>query len=379
VREQRRRELHPEQHRGLSYRPLIHAMIFVSLFAAVAFVGLFPVTTGDAAGDPRLNVRQLGFPGLAASAPMAMAAEIQAAPVPLTVVAPGVLEEALLGVDNLTSETQEQRQLAIDSSSKASDDASTEANARVSMYLNYVVQDGDTITSIAKAHGIGSEYITWNNLDLEDPNRLSPGDQIIIPWEEGIVHSVRANEILSDIARRYDAEVEDILDFAANDVPDPSLLQADRYIFVPGGRVVPAAPSRPGPAPPPVQSGDWFWPSSKSGVITSYFSTWHPLGIDIGLVMNTPIVATRDGVVQAVNIDNRRSGYGVHVIIAHDNGYESTYAHLDSASVSTGQVVSQGDLIGLSGNTGRSTGPHLHFEIRLWNVPQNPLELVNAE
>jgi len=352
----------------------------ISLFAAVAFVGLFPVTTGDAAGDPRLNVSQLGFPGLAASAPLAMAAEIQAAPVPLTVVAPGVSEGALLGVDDLTSDTLQENQLAIESSSEASDEASTESTGRVSMYRDYVVQSGDTITSIAEAHGIGRDYITWNNPDLEDANRLSPGDKIVIPWEEGIVHSVRANETLSDIANRFDAEVDDILEFAANNVTDPNSLQADRYLFVPGGRVVPAASSiRPGPQPPPPQSGDWHWPSTEQGVITSPFSAWHRLGIDIGLLMDTPIVATRGGVVQTVNVENRWSGYGVHVIIQHDNGYESTYAHLNSVSVSTGQVVNQGDWIGFSGNTGRSTGPHLHFEIRSWNVPLDPLLLINAE
>lgn len=346
------------------------------LFAVVAFVGLFPVTTGDAAGDPRLNIRQLGFPGLAASAPAAMLAEIQAAPVPLTVVAPGVDEEALLGVSNITPEERERSQLALANSAVDLDEASTEATGRVSMYLNYVVQPGDTVTSIATDHGVGRDYIVWNNTDLEDPNRLSPGDTIRVPWEEGIVHSVRADDTLSDIARLYDADYQDILDFSANNVPDPSLLQADKLIFVPGGRIVPLAVSiRPGPTQATLdQSGDWFWPAS--GTITSPFSTWHPLGIDIAMVTGTDIVATKSGVVQFVGGDPW-TGYGWHIKIDHLNGWESTYAHLSEFFVETGDSVEKGQVIGRSGNSGRSTGPHLHFEIRIWNQPQEPIQLLN--
>jgi hypothetical protein len=360
----------------MSRRPLIHAGIFVLLFGVVALVGLFPVTTGNATDNPRLNIGQLGFPGLAASAPAAMLAEIQAGPVTLTVVAPGVSEEALLGVNDVTGDEVERNQLAVEAAAVLSNDASTAAVGRVSMYLNYVVQEGDTITAIATAHGLGRDYITWNNVDLSDPNRLSPGDQIIVPWEEGIVHAVRTDETLSAIARRYDADIQDILDFGANNVPNPSLLQADKLIFVPGGRIVPAAVSiRPGPTADTLQqSGDWFWPAS--GVITSEFTAWHPLGIDIAVLSGTEIVATRPGVVRFIGGDPW-NGYGLHLKIDHGNGWESTYGHLNQILVESNTVVKQGDVIGLSGNTGRSTGPHLHFEIRIWNVPQNPIPLLN--
>ncbi|MBT5775241.1 MAG: M23 family metallopeptidase [Dehalococcoidia bacterium] len=336
------------------------------------------MTTGDAAGDPRLNVSQLGFPGLAASAPLAMLAEIQAAPVPLTVSAPGVSEGTIIGVADLTTDELASRQLAIDASAVASEDASTEVAGRVSMYQNYVVQSGDTITSIAKAHDVGRDYIVWNNLDLSDPNRLAPGDRIRIPYVEGIVHSVRTDDTLSDIARRYDGKTEAILDFKANNVPDPSLLQAGKEIFVPGGRIVPPTVSiRPGtPTVPLSQSGNWFWP--LQGVLTSSFSAWHPLGIDIGVVTGTPIVATQGGVVQFVGGDPWYS-YGLHVIVDHGNGYESTYAHMNgfAEGITTGSVVQQGDTIGYSGNTGRSTGPHLHFEIRVYGVPTSPIPLLD--
>jgi len=335
---------------------------------------MFPVTTGDAAGDPRLNVAALAFPGLASSAPMAAQTEIQAAPVPLTVTSPSVTAGTIVGADDITGDVIQEQVLAIETSAEESDDATTDAAPqRVSMYLNYEVQPGDTVNSIAVDHGIGKDYIIWNNPDLSDPNRLSPGDQIIVPWMEGIIHSVRANETVSSIARKYDAEVDRILDFPANNVPDPSALQTDKLIFVPGGRILPPTNSiRPGTsAVPPAQSGDWYWPAP--GIITSYFSSWHPLGIDIGMVIGTPVVATQGGVVQFAGGDYY--GYGLHVIIQHDNGFESTYAHLNSfpEGIASGTVVQQGQIIGYSGNTGRSTGPHLHFEIRYFDVPQDPL------
>jgi murein DD-endopeptidase MepM/ murein hydrolase activator NlpD len=356
----------------------MHAAIFVSLFLGVALFGLFPVTTGDAADDPRLNVSQLGFPGLASSAPLAMLTEIQAAPVPLTVRAPGVSEGTVIGVEDLTSDALASRQLAIDASTEASENATTEVARRVSMYQNYVVESGDTITSIGKAHGIGNDYIVWNNLDLSDPNRLSPGDRIRIPYGEGIVHSVRADDTISDIAHRYDSTTEAILDFTANNVPNPSLLQAGKEIFVPEGRIVPPAVSiRPGsPTVLLSQSGNWFWP--LQGRLTSPFSAWHPMGIDIGIASGTPIVATQGGIVQFVG-GNPWYSYGLHVIIDHGNGYESTYAHMRefAAGITQGSVVKQGGTIGYSGNTGHSTGPHLHFEIRLYGVPQSPIPLLD--
>ena len=308
-----------------------------------------------------------------------MLAEITAPPVPLTVSAPGVSAGTLLGIGaDLTGDELDSRALAIEASAVETEDATTEVAGRVSMYQNYVVASGDTITSIAKAHDIGRDYIVWNNLDLSDPNRLAPGDRIRIPYVEGIVHSVRADDTLSDIARRYDSKTEAILDFKANNVPDPSLLQAGKEIFVPGGRIVPPTVSiRPGtPTVPLPQSGDWFWP--LQGVITSSFTAWHPLGIDIGVISGTPIVAAQGGVVQFVGGDPWYS-YGLHLIIRHENGYESTYAHLRdfATDITQGSVVKQGDTIGYSGNTGRSTGPHLHFEIRVYGVPYDPIPLLD--
>lgn len=92
-------------------------------------------------------------------------------------------------------------------------------------------------------------------------------------------------------------------------------------------------------------------------------------GLDIAIWYNTPVIATADGVVKFVG---KKGGYGLMVIIDHGYGYETRYAHLNKAKVKKGQKVSRGDVIALSGNSGRSSGPHLHYEVRINNIPQNP-------
>jgi len=368
--------VHPTRHRGPSSQPLFHAGILASIFLLIAVIGLFPVRSGDAALDPRLNVNHLSFPGLAASAPLVAQTELQASPQPLTVRAPDVAEGTLLGADDFTEAELQQRALAAENASVEVEDADTVQTARVAMYRNYEVQAGDTIISIASDFDLSQNDILWNNTDLENPNRLSLGVQLIVPYVPGIVHAVEFDETLTDIARRYDAMSEDILDFAANDLSDPNLLEADKLIFVPGGRIVPRpAPSiRPGSDLPPVQTGDWLWPAGVAGTLTSTFAPWHPLGIDIALPIGNTIVASRAGVVRFAGGDPWVS-YGFHVKVDHGDGWETTYAHLDSFApgIQSGTFVNQGQLLGYSGNTGNSTGPHLHFETRAWGVPQDPL------
>jgi len=92
-------------------------------------------------------------------------------------------------------------------------------------------------------------------------------------------------------------------------------------------------------------------------------------GLDIGTWYNTPVLATADGV---VTFAGNKGGYGVMVIVEHGYGYETRYAHLNKVKVKKGQKVSRGDAIALSGNSGRSSGPHLHYEVRINNIPQNP-------
>lgn len=96
-------------------------------------------------------------------------------------------------------------------------------------------------------------------------------------------------------------------------------------------------------------------------------------GLDIGTWYNTPVLATADGVVTYVG---KNGGYGLMVTIEHGFGFETRYAHLNKAVVKKGQKVSRGDIIAYSGNSGRSSGPHLHYEVRKNNIPQDPREYI---
>lgn len=251
------------------------------------------------------------------------------------------------------------------------------------VFYEYEVQPGDTVSGIAARYGIGIDYILWNNIDvIDDANSLMIGAKLQIPAVEGIIHSASYGETVSDLAVEYDSTTEAIVNYEANGFGgDPNLLPVGALILIPGGRliapvapdVVPGSsedPASPSWTPPPLSLPSWLWPAY--GPITSQFGPAHPLGIDISMVVNTPIAAAMSGTVTFVG-GNPCCSYGNHIIIDHGDGTETRYAHLSQFYVSAGQWVNAGDIIGASGNTGYSTGPHLHFEIRVNGVPVNPL------
>lgn len=126
------------------------------------------------------------------------------------------------------------------------------------------------------------------------------------------------------------------------------------------------------------------WPTS-GGHFTSFFGPrYHPIskvkrefhfGVDIANITGTPVYAAADGYVHSANFSS--GGYGNRIRVTHKFGYSSVYAHLHSIAVRNGQYVKRGQLIGRMGSTGRSTGPHLHFEVRLDGKPINPLPFIS--
>ena len=144
-------------------------------------------------------------------------------------------------------------------------------------------------------------------------------------------------------------------------------------------------------APTQIDSGDgWTWPIPGCYTITGGFGEGRSYeshgGTDIAASIGTPIYAANSGTVinssndcyhssAGVGACNHGGGYGNHVWIQHDNGYQTIYGHMINTVVSTGEYVSKGQLIGYSGSTGWSTGPHLHFELRIGGVRSNPLAL----
>ena len=256
------------------------------------------------------------------------------------------------------------------------------------VFVPYEVQPGDTASQIAERFGIGTDYILWNNVDvIDDADSLRIGAMLQIPSVEGIIHSARLGDTVSALAVEYDSTSEAIVEFAANGFNgNADNLPVGALILIPGGRRVPppapnaapgGSPGTPGddPAPPaaitpPAAGEGWLWPAT--GRLTSLFGPRHPLGIDISMVVGTPLGAAASGQVVFVG-GSTCCSYGYHVIIDHGDGMETLYAHLSDVYVESGQWVGAGAVIGTSGNTGYSTGPHLHFEIRKYGRYQDPL------
>jgi murein DD-endopeptidase MepM/ murein hydrolase activator NlpD len=245
----------------------------------------------------------------------------------------------------------------------------------------YIVKDGDTLGSIAKTYGLTEQTVMWAN-DLNKKSVLKPGNSLIIPPEDGVLHKVEKGETIYSIAKKYDAEPQPMVDFPFNTyVNDETFaLAIGQEVWVPNG-VMPNDVPAPGSsglalrrqtpnAGAVTASGSFVWPTQ--GLITQGFS-WYHTGVDIANRAAPDILAVDSGtVVQSGWPDN--SGYGMRVVIDHGNGLQTLYAHVQQVYVKTGQTVKRGDSIGQMGNTGRSTGTHLHFEVRNGGNKVNPLD-----
>lgn len=240
--------------------------------------------------------------------------------------------------------------------------------------LDYEVQKGDTLGSIADKFGISIDTIKWaNSLKTE---KLIPGQNLRIPPVTGIVHKVGAGDTVYSVAKKYKSESQKIVNFPANDFADLDTfaLNIGQIVFVPDGVMPESAPVyKPSKVPQFIAGagGKFIWPAQ--GLITQYPVSYH-MAVDIANNAAPPIGAGDSGVVSFAGC--LRYGYGCHVIIDHADGYQSLYAHLSSYSVSPGDKVGRGQVIGKMGSTGRSTGIHLHFEVRKNGVLLNPLSFL---
>jgi len=246
--------------------------------------------------------------------------------------------------------------------------------------VTYTVQKGDTITGIAKKFGISEDTIKWQN-DLKS-DYITVGDTLQILPVSGMAHKVVAGDTVYTIAKKYSANAQAIVDFPFNDFADPQTfsLVTGQIIIVPDGVQPAAAPTYIArqtyiPTGPVVISGAGFtWP--VRGTMNQYYS-WYHKGIDIGAPVGTPIIAAQSGVIVEAASGGWNYGYGTHVIISGDNGYQSMYAHMSALNVGAGQTVVAGStVVGWVGLTGRTTGAHLHFEVRSGEALLDPLSFL---
>jgi murein DD-endopeptidase MepM/ murein hydrolase activator NlpD len=260
----------------------------------------------------------------------------------------------------------------------------------------YTVRSGDSLWSIAHAHGTTVEALVAAN-DLDAGGILQPGRTLQVPGAgqprpaaarpaavrrprptETLVHVVRSGETLWAIAQRYDVRLEDLM--ADNDLGDDGWIRPGQRIRIVGPAVprhrqvagqTRSAASSADDMRALRASGGFVWPAR--GVITSRFG-WryrrHHNGIDIASPHGTPIYAARDGIVEFAGW---RGGYGRVVHIDHGGGIVTVYGHASALLVRAGEQVKRGQLIARVGCTGVCTGSHLHFEVRVAGRAVNPL------
>ncbi|HVZ11879.1 MAG TPA: peptidoglycan DD-metalloendopeptidase family protein [Patescibacteria group bacterium] len=246
--------------------------------------------------------------------------------------------------------------------------------------ITYNVQNGDTISTIAKKFGISTDTIKWEN-DLTDDS-ITTGDTLRILPVTGVSHKVAAGDTIYTIAKKYKANAQAIVDFPFNDFANPqtfSLIEGE-ILIVPDGVPPAAAPvyvkqTYIATGPVTITGGGFTWPIH--GTINQTFS-WYHKAVDLGAPIGTPVAAATNGVVSQVFTSGWNDGYGIHVLIAGSNGYTTLYAHMMAVNVSVGQTVEAGkSIVGWVGLTGRTTGPHLHFEVRSGGNFYDPLSVLN--
>jgi len=274
--------------------------------------------------------------------------------------------------------TQNSEEPAVASPSKQGAEGEPVAVAASSRILSiqiYKVLPADNLQKIAARYDLRPETILWANPKVEsNPDLLWPGQELIIPPVDGVMHVVRPGDTLSTLALKYKVSVEEIVEFPLNNLDSAnSPITRGRQLIIPNGTkpyVARQVAMYRGPVPANAirGSGNFAWP--VSGHITQQF--WHGhRAIDVGARAGAPIVAADSGyVIKASHGWN--GGYGRMVMIDHGNGFVSLYAHMNTVYVRQGENVAKGEQLGTVGNTGRSTGPHLHFEIRLDGAARNP-------
>ena len=235
-------------------------------------------------------------------------------------------------------------------------------NGQISLY---VVREGDTLSGIADMFEVTMNTIRWAN-DLGAKGTISPGDKLVILPITGVKYTVKKGDTLASIAKKYKGDTEEILDF--NGLASASELTVGEEIIIPNGEVVPAAPKKGAPAPAkksygggPAYAGYYMRPIS-GGVRSQGIHGYN--GVDLAAPVGTPVYASAAGEVIISRDSGWNGGYGVYVVIRHDNGTQTLYSHLSNTTVSVGQTVAQGASIGAIGLTGKTTGAHVHFEIR---------------
>jgi LysM repeat protein len=239
----------------------------------------------------------------------------------------------------------------------------------------YVVKKTDTLNSIAKLFGVSVNTIVWAN-DLTN-RKVIEGQVLTVLPVSGTRHTIKKGDTLKNIATKYAADIQELALF--NGITDESELAIGETLIVPDGEVEEEKPketTKPKDTKTVKKSftkevkkiiknlakeGYYMRPISGGSRTTGIHGN---NAVDLAAAPGTSIVASAGGRVIISKLGGYNGGYGNYVVVSHSNGTQTLYAHNSDNLVSVGETVSQGQVIARVGSTGKSTGPHVHFEVR---------------
>ncbi len=255
----------------------------------------------------------------------------------------------------------------------------------------YTVQEGDTVFGIAEKFGLEPQTILWGNYEtlLDDPHSLRPGQDLNILPVDGVYWQWLGGLSFGSWAEFYGVTAADIIEYPGNNIDAKSVgdyenanIPVETWLIIPHGKrefvswSAPLGVTRENPASArvlgagacdPVSGGAigygyYIYPTNKHYLSGFDYSTkTNHLGIDLAGNEGEGVYAADAGVIVYAGWNDY--GYGNMIMVDHGNGFQSLYAHLSAFNVGCGQSVGQGEVIGAVGSTGRSSGPHLHFEL----------------
>jgi murein DD-endopeptidase MepM/ murein hydrolase activator NlpD len=225
----------------------------------------------------------------------------------------------------------------------------------------YVVRAGDSLSQIAEMFNVSVNTIIWAN-NLERREVIREGQVLVILPVSGVRHVVAKGENIASIAKKYNADLIEILQF--NGLETGDVLAVGEEVIVPDGEIT--APvvtvQKPSVVSSATTATSFYRRPIQGGVRTQGLHGYN--GVDLGTYAGAPIMAAADGIVIASKVGGWNGGYGNYIVVQHSNGTQTLYAHNQTNIVSIGDQVSSGEVIGYVGSTGRSSGSHLHFEVR---------------
>jgi murein DD-endopeptidase MepM/ murein hydrolase activator NlpD len=234
--------------------------------------------------------------------------------------------------------------------------------------VTYRIKSGDTLWDIAAAYDIDVDTIRWSNPDVaRNPDSVALGAELVILPVKGAYVTVQAGDTVTRLAERWGVAPGDIANYPANNLRAGEEPRSGTKLVIPHGRLEANL------APPGSPSAGFAYAWPIRGTVTQGFGSGHP-AVDFGAPYGAKVYAARAG--QVVLRQWSPEGYGFLVIVDQGDGSRAHYSHLKGAWANVGDWLPCGGLVGEVGSTGNSTGPHVHFEIRIGGVPQNPLGLL---